>query len=155
MLRNNSLKIRTCSLYTNLMNLLTRTLLFLITAFTFLYVLNYIQPPNSWPEASANQILIFYIPLLLTITLLINIFINQILKSFVAGLGIIFMITLLGAKQLTPLSSALTFFVAGILFVYTPSIRFIHYRKLRKIAHLQKDKHNEKQEKQQKMLKKF
>jgi len=145
------------------MNLLTRILLFLISTSSFLYVLNYIEPPLSWPEASASQILIFYIPLLLSITLLINTFINHILKSFVAGLGIIFMITLLGAKQLSPFSSALTFFVAGIIFVYTPSIRYIHYRKIRKIVHLQKDKHsltlrdkhNEKQEKQQKMLKKF
>jgi hypothetical protein len=65
------------------------------------------------------------------------------------------MITLLGAKQLTPLSAAITFFIAGIIFVYTPSIRYIQYRKFRKIAHLSKSKHSEKAEPPKKILKKL
>lgn len=137
------------------MSLLTRILVCLISVSIFYYVLNFVEPPKSWIEASVNQILIFYIPLLFSATLLINIFNNHVLRSFVAGLGIIFTITLLGAKQLTPLSAALTFFVTGIIFVYTPSIRFIHYRKFRKIAHLSKNKHQEKIEAPKKILKKL
>ncbi len=145
------------------MSLLTRILLCLISLSSLYYVLNYIEPPRSWPQATTNQIIVFYLPLLASITLLLNVFINHILRSFVAGLGIIFLITLLGAKQLTPLSAALTFFVTGMIFVHSPSIRFIHYRKIRKIAHLQKDKHSltlrdkhsETKEKQQKILKRL
>lgn len=137
------------------MQLLQRLLLTILSSLIFYVVLNYVEPPKSWPEASTFQILIFFIPLLITITFLLNLLVHNILRSFVASLGIMFALVLLAIKQLTPLTSALTFFVTGIIFVYTPSIRYFHTRKLRKIAHLSKDHHQKNHEKPTKVLKRL
>ena len=135
------------------MSLLTRILLAILTSSTFAFVLFYIEPPKSWPDATTFQILIFFLPLLASITCNLNIFLHNILRSFVAALGVIFSLVLLAIKQLSPLTSAITFFITGIIFVYTPEIRYFHTRKLRRIAHLSKD--NRQQEKPQKVLKRL
>ena len=137
------------------MYFLQRLLLTILSSLIFYYVLNYVEPPKSWPEASTFQILIFFLPLLSAITFFLNIFLCNILRSFVVSLGVIFALVLLAIKQLTPLTAALTFFVTGIIFVYTPTIRYFHTRKLRKIAHLSKDNHHKNQEKPQRVLKKL
>ena len=137
------------------MHLLTRTLLFILSATVFYYVLTEITPPNSWPEASTVQILSFFIPLLCSITFFINILLNKILKSTVVGLGLMFALVLLAARLLTPLSAALTFFVTGILFTYTPHFRHLRTHGLKRLGHHKKEHQTEKHLKPPKLIKRL
>ncbi len=116
------------------MHFLTRFLFFLLSSLTFYYVLNYVEPPGSWPQASTYQILVFFLPLLAVLTFLINIFLGQVLRSFVAALGIMFILVLMADKSLTPLSAAITFFISGMVFTFTPKIKTLHHKHLKRLG---------------------
>ncbi len=137
------------------MHSITRILLAILACTVFYFVLTEIEPPQSWPQASTFQILIFFLPLLATTTFSINLLLHNILRSFVMSLGILFALVLLAIKQLTPLTTAITFFVTGIIFVYTPTIRYFHTRELRKITHLTKNQHLKNGENHSKIVKKL
>lgn len=64
------------------------------------YILNFVQAPSSWTDASIYQILSIFISLLLFLTFLNNLFIGYLTASFLIGLGAIFIIALKSVSDL-------------------------------------------------------
>jgi hypothetical protein len=72
---------------------LLKKLLPFFVSLAFLFILIYfIEPPKTWTEASLFQILVFFIPLLLTFTFFINIFISFLPWSFITSLGLMLVV---------------------------------------------------------------
>lgn len=110
-----------------------RTLYFLLSLALFYYVLNYVQAPSSWPQASNFQILSFFIPLLISYTFFINIFLNNLLRSFALGLGL-FALTVLKALNLFNLITApLALALALMLFIRLPKKGLTFRKKIPKL----------------------
>lgn len=102
-------------------------------------VIYYITPPPSWAEASTFQILIFFIPLLLTLTFFINIFLGFLPRSFIVGLGLMMLVVLWAINTFNYLSLGIVIFLTAICLKLFP--KFNYPRKLRmgifrKKAHL-------------------
>lgn len=92
------------------MRLIKRLLLILACLGIFLYVIFYIEPPKTWASASYFQILVFFIPILLFFTFLVDILIDYLPKSLLIGLLIM---------------SFGVFYCSGILNVFSGGILFI------------------------------
>ena len=91
----------------------------IILTFIFLgvlgYVIYFVPPPKSWPDASILQILEFFIPLLFLITFLTDIFLDYLLKSFSIGLGGIVLITLESVGQLNIVTGVVAIIATALL----------------------------------------
>lgn len=87
-------------------------------------VLNYIEPPKSWQEASVFQILIFFLPLLSFFTFLINLFLKYIPRSFIGGLGLMFLVVLQSVDQINLISVPLVLALTIICAKLFPKLRF-------------------------------
>ncbi len=100
------------------MKLLKKTLLILIPLLILFYVVYFTKPPDSWEKASTLQILILFIPLLLSFSFFANLFINYLPRSFIVGLGGIVILGLQAAGSLSFLTGALviilTFLIARL-----------------------------------------
>jgi len=84
-----------------------------ITAFGL--IVYYITPPASWTDASVFQILIFFIPLLASLTLLLNIFLSVYSKSFSIALGLMVLLVLKSVDELNPVTAFLTILSSYLL----------------------------------------
>lgn len=80
------------------------------------FVILYTEPPKSWVEATVFQWSIFYLPLLLLLTALSNLYFKFWIKSIVVGLGLTILVILFGLKALNLASTVLTI-AATILIV--------------------------------------
>jgi hypothetical protein len=92
-------------------------------------VIYFVEPPKSWTQASNFQILIFFIPLLLTFTFFINIFLNFLPWSFIVGLGLMMLVVLWAIGTFTYLSLGMVVFLTAICIKLFP--KFNYPRKLR------------------------
>lgn len=90
------------------MRLFQRLVLFLVSFAVFGYVIYFTEPPKAWSEASTFQILSFFIPLLCSLTFLINIFLDFLPKSFILSLGIMMLLVLKTANSLNIITGIVT-----------------------------------------------
>lgn len=90
----------------------------------FAGVVYFVTPPKSWVEASYFQILVFFIPLLLVLTFLINIFLNYLPRSFSIALGLFLIVSLQAARQLNYITFGSAILIAGLLYWFVPKTRF-------------------------------
>lgn len=103
----------------------------------FIYVIYFTQPPTSWTEASTWQILSFFIPLLCFLTFFINLFIKYLPKSFILGLGSMFLIVL---KSIDSLNIFLGLIIVILTFI---ALRFYNSPSLTRETRIPKLKHLE------------
>lgn len=92
----------------------------------FYLVVNHVQPPNSFAEASTWQILAFFVPLLASYIFTFNLFINYLLVSFILGLSLM-VITVLQALHLVSETNLI-----GILIITTIFIWFFRRNRFRR-----------------------
>lgn len=106
-----------------------RKVLLLIVFFTlFALVVIYIEPPGSWREASIFQIVAFFLPLLLGLTVLLDFFIRYAPRSFILGLGLILGLAFYAVRELNYLTGALVFLVTLFSFRVFPKMKLPRFR---------------------------
>lgn len=116
-----------------------RILLFLLSLSILVCVMYFIQPPKSWLEASLFQILAFFIPLLFTLTFLLNLFLRYLPYSFISSLGGVVLIALYSTNLFNlfsvPLTLALTLIAIRIFpKIYLPRFRLTKSTKIPKLT---------------------
>lgn len=84
----------------------------------FVYALLQIPYPNSLTQATAWQLLSFFIPLFLALTFTLNLFLKFYLSSSSISLGIIFLLFLKALDTLSFVSAGLTIIAVGLLLSY-------------------------------------
>lgn len=84
----------------------------------FVYVVLQIPYPESLTGATAFQLLSFFIPLFLTLTFTLNLFLNSSFLSASVSLGIIFLLFLKALDTLNFVSAGLTIIAVVLLLSY-------------------------------------
>ena len=84
----------------------------------FIYVILYVQYPESLTQASVNQLLYFFIPLFLGLTFTINLILKSIISCITISFGIITLLILKALDSLNIATVGLTVIAIGLLFSY-------------------------------------
>lgn len=103
---------------------LRRILLFFGSFMILFLIVFYTEPPASWVDASAWQILSVFLPLLLTFSAFINIFLRYSPHSFILGLGFVVIISLLAGGNLNFLNGFLVILISILILRFFPKTRF-------------------------------
>lgn len=106
------------------MLLLKKIILTLIPLAALTGVVYFVPAPPSWPEASAWQILAFFLPILLFLTFLTNILFSYLPHAFIAGLGLMFLVVLQASNQINILSVVLTLAATILLIRLFPKMNY-------------------------------
>lgn len=110
-------------------------ILYSIFSFSLLFsVIYFVPPPSSWIEASIFQILIFFIPLLLTLTFFINLFLKYFPNAFIFSLGLVILITLYSINSLNLFSTPLTLALTLIVIKIFPKLKYRSPRFLKSLT---------------------
>ncbi len=97
--------------------MLKRIFFMLLSLVLIVLIVYFIEPPLSWENASIFQILVFFVPLLLFFTTLINLFLNYTPGSFALGLGFMFIIVLWAVNLFNFATFLITFLITLFLFI--------------------------------------
>lgn len=124
---------------------LKRLSAFFISISCLASVIYFVEPPSSWPQASLFQILAFFIPLLFTLTFLLNLFLRYLPYAFISSLGCVVLIALYSTNLFNlfsvPLTLALTLIAIRIFpKIYLPRFRLTRNTKIPKLSKLGKSK---------------
>ena len=82
---------------------LPKLIIILICIIILIVIAIFVEPPRSWQEASDFQLLGVFVPLLLIFMFSVDIFVKYLPRSFIVGLGLMFLFVLQAIGQLTPL----------------------------------------------------
>lgn len=102
----------------------------------FVYVVLQVPYPNSLTSATPFQLVAFFIPLFLALTLTFNLFFKLFPSSASVSLGIIFLLFLKALDILNFVSAALTIISVGLLLSYFRKVKRRSLTKLPKIPKL-------------------
>lgn len=84
----------------------------------WILVIFYVPYPESLTQASAWQMLAFFVPLFLALTFTLNLFFNFIFSSAAISLGVVFLLLLKALNALNFVSATLTIVAVGLLLSY-------------------------------------
>ncbi|MBI2040139.1 hypothetical protein HYT18_03630 [Candidatus Microgenomates bacterium] len=104
----------------------------------FGYVVLQIPYPESITQANIIQLLSFFIPLFLAITLTLNIFLKNIFISTSLSLGLIFLMILKSLDSLNLVTGILTAIAVGLLASYFRKINLTKLPRIPRITRLRK-----------------
>lgn len=102
----------------------------------FIYVVLQVPYPESLTQANLTQLFAFFIPLFLSITLTLNVFLKNIFISGSISLGIIFLSFLKALDSLNFVTAILVILSAGLLISYFRKIKRRNLTKWPKIPKL-------------------
>lgn len=102
----------------------------------FIYVILQIPYPENLTAANATQLLSFFIPLFLAITLTLNLVLKNIFISSSISLGLIFLLFLKALDSLNLVTGILIIISVGLLASYFRKIKKKNLTKLPKIPKL-------------------
>lgn len=104
---------------------------------TFVFVIFQVPYPETITQASTQQLLSFFVPLILAITLTINIILKNIYLSASFSLGLIFLLILKSLDSLNIVTAILTIIAVALLISYFSKVKArSHLTKLPKIPKL-------------------
>lgn len=91
-----------------------------------------VPAPNSWKEASIFQILIFIIPILMSLVLLLRIFLKNLTISFLLGLSLLMLLVLKIVDMLNSFSIlvVLSVCIGLIMYLHKPKLNLNFRRKM-------------------------
>lgn len=84
----------------------------------FIYVIIYVNYPESLTKAAANQLLYFFVPLFLALIFTVNILLKSIIRSILVSFGVIILLVLQALDSLNIVSAGLTIIAVGLLISY-------------------------------------
>lgn len=102
----------------------------------FIYVVLQVPYPNSLTQANHIQLLTFFVPLFLAITLTLNILLKNIFIAGSISLGIILFLILKALDSLNLVTLSLTVIAGGLLVSYFRKIKRRNLTKLPKVPRL-------------------
>lgn len=105
-----------------------KVLLLLVFALLFTLVILYMEPPESWREASIFQIMAFFLPLLLAVTTFTDFFIRYLPHSFILSLGLILGLAFYAVNQLSILSGLLVILITLLSWRVFPKMKLPRFR---------------------------
>jgi hypothetical protein len=106
-----------------------RKLLFFIACLgIFTLVVIFLEPPESWEEASVWQIMAFFLPLLLGATAVIDILVHYFPHSFIIALGGILLLAFYAVSQLNLLTGSLVILATALFVRLFPKMRMPRFR---------------------------
>ena len=106
------------------MKLLTKVLLVILSLMILATVAYYVPAPQTWFEASIWQILAIFLPMLAFFVFLSDILINYFPRSFLMGLGLMFIVVLQATGQLNFVTGIVTLLITITLVKTFPKARF-------------------------------
>lgn len=109
-------------------NFLKKLAFFISSAGIFSFVVVYVEPPKSWTEASLSQIMVFFLPLLIGLTIFADLAIKYLPYSFIAALGTILLLAFYSVNQLNYLTVALVFLSVAFLIRVFPRMKLPRLR---------------------------
>ncbi len=86
--------------------------------------------PLSWEQASSWQILLIFVPLLILFTLLAELFLNYLPRSFIVGLGLMVIMVLQALNVLNPLLVIEILLVSILAARLFPRVKLTHSIKI-------------------------
>ncbi len=99
----------------------------------FIYTVLQIPYPQSITQANLNQLLLFFVPLFLSIVLTLNIFLKNIFISLFISFGLIFILILKSLDSLNIVTGVLTTLAVGLLISYFRRKEdFPHFKKTKR-----------------------
>ena len=107
----------------------------------FVYVILQIPYPETITQANVTQLLAFFIPLFLAITLTLNLILKNILMSGSISLGLIFLLILKSLDSLNIVTGILIVISIGLLISYfkkNKNRRLTNYSKIPKLTRLRR-----------------
>lgn len=108
---------------------LFKKLLFFVSFLAvFILVIIYIEPPKSWTEASLFQMMAFFLPLLLAVTILLDFLMKYLPHSFILSLGLILFLAFYSVNQLNYLTSLLVILIVAFLLRVFPKMKLPRFR---------------------------
>lgn len=122
------------------MNLLIRLLTIIVILTTLIYIFIYIPYPNSWEQASISQILVIFVSFLIISTLIIDLFLKYLPRSFILGMGLMVMITLQALNILNSLLAIEIILVSILLARIFPKLRLTGSIKIPKLQKIERQK---------------
>lgn len=102
----------------------------------FAYVVLQVPYPDNVTQANPKQILFFFVPLFLAITLTLNIFLKNIFIAGSISLGLIFSLILKALDSLNLVTAVLVIISVSLLVSYFKKIKRRNLTKLPKISKL-------------------
>lgn len=105
-----------------------KILSFLLSISFFILVVLYVEPPASWAKASTFQIMAFFIPLLFSATLLIDLLFKYLPHSFILSLGLVLGLAFYAVNQLNYLTFILILLITVFLWRVFPKMRLPRFR---------------------------
>lgn len=105
-----------------------KLIFFFVCLAIFILVVLYLEPPKSWPEASIFQIMAFFLPLLLGITVLVDILLHYLPHSFIFALGLILALAFYGVNQLNILTGLLVLLITLLSYRVFPKMKLPRFR---------------------------
>jgi hypothetical protein len=113
---------------------LKKAIVVLLSAGAIFYVIYFTSPPNSWESASLLQIVIFFLPIIIGITALSDIFLKNIARSFVISLTVMFLLILESLYLFNIFTLTIIILcLAALLYIFNtpPQFNFKFARKIR------------------------
>ena len=105
-----------------------KLLFFTLFLALFILVVLYVEPPKSWGEASIFQIMAFFMPLLLALTVFIDILLHYLPHSFILALGLILSLSFYAVNQLNILTSLLVLLITLLSYRVFPKMKLPRLR---------------------------
>lgn len=107
---------------------------------TLSLVIYYVEPPRdyTWINASNTQILIFFIPLLLTFTFAANLYLKYLPYSFIIGLGLMLLAAFQSLQAINITSVVLIVALTAICLKLFPKMRYRFPKRLKGLTSNQK-----------------
>lgn len=122
------------------MKLLKKLLPALIFGLTLGLVIYLIEPPKSLSQASPSQLGLFFIPLILLLTFLLNLYFKLWPKSLVAGMGVAILFLLQGGDSLNLLTGGLVFAITILVLKFIKKKNHLYQPKISRLSRLYKQK---------------
>lgn len=94
----------------------------------FILVVIFVEPPKSWEQASVFQIIAFFLPLLLAVTVFVDILVHYIPHSFIISLGVILFLAFYAVNQLNYLTAILVISVTAFSVRVFPKMKLPRFR---------------------------
>lgn len=104
----------------------------------FAYVVSQVPYPQTLTQATSYQLFLFFIPLFLSLSLTINLFLGNIFSSSSISLGLIFLLILKALDSLNLVTATLILIAIGLLISYFKKVGRKNLTKLPKIPKLTK-----------------
>ncbi len=97
------------------------------------YTFYFTEPPTGWQDASVLQILEVFLPILALLTLVADLFLDYLPRSFIIGLGLMLLLAFQAAGKLSFITATILVLLTILLSRTFPKLKVLHRVKIPKL----------------------